>query len=319
MRSHLWRTKNKHLDNVDLELQKSFYLREMGRVEEAEVMWEDAMLRGHFRNGEHFRNRALTHMMFSAYAQVIEFPGDPEKAYRFIKQGILRVEEEDMGELNYGRYLGFAATAAAQRRDWKVAHALYEVRAWRLNVRYMNEYRAERNWAYSSESPLYERFYADFSKGMYLNEMGESRKAEEQIRAAHDLISGSGALADEFFPALREAGLTKLHDELIEDSLSVARSIIEAYPQDANARNNFGWLASRAMKRLDEAKVHMDEAVRLAPRSRAYLDTLAEVWFAMGDREKAVEWSKRSLQNGVTDFQLRAQHRRFQFGEFPVK
>jgi tetratricopeptide (TPR) repeat protein len=41
---------------------------------------------------------------------------------------------------------------------------------------------------------------------------------------------------------------------------------------------------------------HATKAVELAPQNGNYLDTLAEVYFRQGDRESAIEYSRRAVQ-----------------------
>ena len=150
-------------------------------------------------------------------------------------------------------------------------------------------------------------------------EDGRREDAIRVLREAHGLIPQDGILADDFFPALREVDLIELHDELFAKSAELIRENIRFFPKDHNMKNTFGWLASRANRALDEAEGYLKEALEARPLSEAYLDTLAEVYFAKGDREKAVEWSNRSLDQEITDSQLRQQNRRFRFAPFPSK
>jgi Tfp pilus assembly protein PilF len=94
---------------------------------------------------------------------------------------------------------------------------------------------------------------------------------------------------------------------------------IKQFPDCDNSRNSGAWLASRANRRLDEADGFLKEALDRNPRQAAYLDTMAELQFARGDRKKAVEYSTRSVEDGVLDFQLIRQHKRFVEGPFPPK
>ncbi len=198
------------------------------------------------------------------------------------------------------------ADEALRLRDWKIMRAFQELAVW--------QYRDNREQYY-----LNARYKAKFARGMILFEQGALMEAEALLTEAHNLIAGSGLLADDFFPVLREVGLTDLHDRLCQKSLSRAREVIEAFPNDANARNNFGWIASRAARSLEEAEEHMKVALAIEPMSVAYLDTLAEVYFARREREKAVKWSKKSFYKRVNDQQLREQYERFRTGDFPVK
>lgn len=128
-----------------------------------------------------------------------------------------------------------------------------------------------------------------------------------------------GSMADHFFPALREAGLTRLHDQWFEEAWKQYSAALERYPDSHNTMNTMAWVASRANRRLDEAEKHVRRALELLPEQAAYLDTYGEIWFARGDREKAVEWSDRSLNREPGDENLLRQHDRFERGPFPAK
>ena len=101
---------------------------------------------------------------------------------------------------------------------------------------------------------------------------------------------------------------------------------IKAYPRTHNTYNSAAWLASRAARRLDEAHAMAESALAVRPMQAAYLDTMAEVWFAMQERDKAVGWSLKACRGSWNSghsrsggAELRGQLLRFQTGEFPVR
>ena len=55
------------------------------------------------------------------------------------------------------------------------------------------------------------------------------KEALSNLRNAHGLIPRDGVLADDFFPALREAGLVELHDELFEKSAELLRENVRFF------------------------------------------------------------------------------------------
>lgn len=131
------------------------------------------------------------------------------------------------------------------------------------------------------------------------------------------MFPSDGTLADHFFPALREAGLIKEHDEWFEKSWDKINAIITRYPESDNSMNTAGWLASRANRRLDEAEKLLKIALKQNPRQPAYLDTMAEIYFAKKDRKKAIEWSNLSANYSPDDSMIRKQNARFLNGAFP--
>ena len=141
----------------------------------------------------------------------------------------------------------------------------------------------------------------------------------KEIERWSALPYAENAMADHFFAPMRAAGLTKLHDTTFQRMWGNVSSRIKQFPDCDNSRNSSAWLASRANRNLDEAEENLKQALERNPRQAAYLDTMAEVQFARGDRKKAVEFSTRSLEEGTLDFQLIRQHRRFVDGPMPPK
>lgn len=147
------------------------------------------------------------------------------------------------------------------------------------------------------------RFNADFFRGMDLLENGKRQQALKLLDACQRLIPGSGSLADDFFPALRHAGIDQQYKEWFEHSYQHILASCKLYPKAHNTHNTAAWLASRAVLRLDDALDHAQTAVTLRPAQGAYLDTMAEVWFAKGDRKKAMEWSEKAIAASISHAQ----------------
>ena len=126
-----------------------------------------------------------------------------------------------------------------------------------------------------------------------------------------------GSLADEFFPALRKAGLVKEHDEWFEESWERMSAVIRQFPDSDNTCNTAAWIASRARRNLDQAEKLLEKALAANPEQSAYLDTMAEIQFARGNREKALEWSQRAVNFMSLDVMLRRQHERFRSAPLP--
>ena len=91
----------------------------------------------------------------------------------------------------------------------------------------------------------------------------------------------------------------------------------EAFPKSATACNNLAWAYASMGQHLDEAERLARLALTLAPDEPGYVDTLAEVLFRKGQRNKAI-----ALERGVlwrlpvdrTEF-YRRQIRRFESGK----
>jgi tetratricopeptide (TPR) repeat protein len=145
----------------------------------------------------------------------------------------------------------------------------------------------------------------------------QPQQALALLRDCHQSLMADASLADQFFPALRLIGAKEQHDAWFEESWQALMKNRDRFPQDDNVRNSAAWLAARAMKRLDDAQKESTEALRLRPNQAAYLDTMAEIHFARGNREKAVEWSKKAITSEPGATPLREQYYRFLKEPFP--
>jgi tetratricopeptide (TPR) repeat protein len=231
-----------------------------------------------------------------AIALQLSSAGYPQDAFLLLKQALMMAEP---GGDEFDRtviYLANYVKPSEGGQTWKNAAALSEV--------YSRFTMLGRSNA-AVLAVLNARFQADFFRGMDWLEHGKKEEAMRLFNTCRQLNPGSGALADDFFPALRKAGLAsgKQYDEWFEQSYAYVVKACEDFPKAHNTHNTAAWLAARALRRLDEALEHAQKAVALRPYQGAYLDTMAEVWFAKGNRKKAVEWSKKAMKASISHAQ----------------
>lgn len=214
----------------------------------------------------------------------------------------------------------FMMKAAMKKKKWRVAAAYAEAHA----LQFMLGRRAYSNPITYARK----RYMADFCLGMARVSEGDREGGLALLDRAFKMIEGDGMLADDFFPYLREAGLTEEHDRYFDIVYKHLEDSIKAYPNAHNTYNTAAWMASRSMRKIDDAHAKAAKAIEMRPHQAAYLDTMAEVWFAKGDRNKAVEWSVKAVakshHSGFTsepdavEAGLLEQLDRFRSGEFPV-
>jgi tetratricopeptide (TPR) repeat protein len=163
------------------------------------------------------------------------------------------------------------------------------------------------------------RLRVEADMGRALDRLGRDPEASRAVfERCYRIGRTDGSMADYFFPAIRAAGLKEEHDRWFEDSWQTLNAVIERFPESHNTMNTAAWTASRANRRLDEAEAWSRRSLELAPGQAAYLDTLAEVWFARGNREKAIEWGARAVARQPYGAPILRQYRRFLEGPFPV-
>ena len=125
----------------------------------------------------------------------------------------------------------------------------------------------------------------------------QDKRAEALLELAicQRLIPGDVRLIEELIPKLDKAGLTAEADKLFTVAHEVHAQIAKAHPASAAFINNTAWLSARARRKLDEALPLAQQAVTLAPKEPAYLDTLAEVHFQRGDRPAAIAAARQAI------------------------
>jgi tetratricopeptide (TPR) repeat protein len=160
------------------------------------------------------------------------------------------------------------------------------------------------------------RFQSDMAKAL-ADVKSDRAGAIRRLGVCHRLYPTDSGLADYFYPAVRAAGLVKEHDAWFASSWQRMMATLDAFPDSDNSANTTGWLASRACRKLDEAETLLEKALAVRPRQAAYLDTMAEIQFAKGNRQKALEWSAQAVDATPEDPMLRRQNERFRTGKLP--
>lgn len=140
-------------------------------------------------------------------------------------------------------------------------------------------------------------FESLFQQGMAAHQRGNEVEAKHLLGRAHNIAKSEGVLADHFFPELKKAGYTELHDRWFYESFGALVSVIERYPKSHNTLNTAAWLGARSVRKLEESTQLIDRALELRPRQGAYLDTKAELLFARGNREDALIWSEKAVKS----------------------
>lgn len=116
-------------------------------------------------------------------------------------------------------------------------------------------------------------------------------------------------------PELERRGYKKEAADLFNRCYGTYEKLCRAYPRCAWAHNAAAWMAVCCRRNLDQALEHAQKAVELAPMRANYLDTLAEVYFQRGDKDKAIALQKRALALDPQKIYYRKQLKRLQAGD----
>lgn len=203
-----------------------------------------------------------------------------------------------------------------EQGDWKAVAAISEVRA---QMAAAVDFPTQGSPTEGAVSRLRLRLQSDLGRAL-ANLKSDRAGSLALLANAHRLFPGDGSLADDFFPALRRMGLIKEHDEWFKISWDRMLAVLTQFPDSDNTRNTAAWLASRASRNLNQAEKFAEMALAAKPDQGSYLDTMAEIHFAKGNRGKAVEWSAKAVNftpGGPEGPLLRRQYERFRTGSLP--
>jgi tetratricopeptide (TPR) repeat protein len=134
------------------------------------------------------------------------------------------------------------------------------------------------------------------------------RKKLDQIVAAapigSDIVLGA-------YPLLKAAGRDADAQALFERAYDDLKLVLKGDPADPEVNNNLAWLCARCGEKLPEALEMSQRAVEAEPDNGAYVDTLAEVHFRMGNSAQAAALEERAVKFRPTDQFMRTQLERF--------
>jgi tetratricopeptide (TPR) repeat protein len=122
---------------------------------------------------------------------------------------------------------------------------------------------------------------------------GKLDEARREIALARTAMPGETELATLLVPELEKLGHKKDATELFEQVRAVHEKLCKDHPNYSGSHNSIAWLSGRCRRDLDGALAHARKAVELDPDNAGHLDTLAEVYFQRGDKEKAIETAKK--------------------------
>ena len=240
----------------------------------------------------------------SGYAQGCDYERASEWWERAVRQS-------DPTSGSFAEALPLHVMTLLEQGDWKAAAAISEVRAqMAASVDSSTE---------GAVTRLRIRLQSDLGRAL-ANLKSDRAGSLALLAKGHRLFPSDGSLADDFFPALRKMGLLKEHDEWFKISWDRMVAVLAQFPDSDNTRNTAAWLASRARRNLDQAEKFEEMALSAKPDQSAYLDTMAEIHFARGNRGKALEWSARAVNftpGGPEGPLLRRQYERFRTAPLP--
>ncbi len=143
-------------------------------------------------------------------------------------------------------------------------------------------------------------------------------KVEEALKEAELALDDMPGFVDvpiALLPALERLGRKKEATGLFDRCRNAYEKVCRDYPRCAWAHNSLAWMSACCHRRLDEARTHAEKAVELAPTNAGYFDTLAEVYFQSGRKDKALAMQKRAIELDPKKVYYRKQLKRLEAGD----
>ncbi len=125
---------------------------------------------------------------------------------------------------------------------------------------------------------------------------GEIDKAEQQAIANLEVMPGNVDIAIKLVPELEKLGRKKEADAIYAKVRDPWEKLCKDYPNSAFAHNSAAWIMANCRRELDGALKHAEKAVEVEPKNAGYIDTLAEVHFRKGERDKAISLMKKCVE-----------------------
>jgi tetratricopeptide (TPR) repeat protein len=144
---------------------------------------------------------------------------------------------------------------------------------------------------------------------------GRLNEAGKQIELALEAAPGNAEVPIALVPELERRGHKKEAAALFERCFKAYARVCEDYPRCAWAHNSAAWMSACCRRNLDKALEHARKAVELAPDNAGFLDTLAEVHFQRGEKDRAVALQKRVIELEPKKPYFRKQLRRLEAGD----
>jgi tetratricopeptide (TPR) repeat protein len=141
---------------------------------------------------------------------------------------------------------------------------------------------------------------------------GKLDEALAEARASLAVLPGNIELGLGLIPDLDKGGKKKEADELYAKIKAAYEGALADHGSSGELRNSLAWTQVNCNRDLDEALKHAQKAVEVSPRTTAYIDTLAEVYFRKKDRAKALELMKQCAALDPTNPYFRKQLERFE-------
>ena len=120
-------------------------------------------------------------------------------------------------------------------------------------------------------------------------------EAKGYVELCFGVRLGDSITGEQVLPFFDRASESETGTELFAKLESFFASVLINYPDSAANHNSYAWVCACTERRLDFALRHAELAVELRPNNTNYLDTLADIAFKLGQKERAILLIRRCI------------------------
>lgn len=140
---------------------------------------------------------------------------------------------------------------------------------------------------------------------------GELDQALKHLMVINQFFPGDASLSEKMIGKLDEAGGQEQSDKLFESISKYYYEMISRYPDSPLYRNDYAWVCACAKRKTDHMLRHSLLATEKRPNFSNYLDTLAEIYHQLGEKEKAIGLAEKCIRLFPSKTHYRDQLKKF--------
>ncbi len=144
---------------------------------------------------------------------------------------------------------------------------------------------------------------------------GKLDEANKEIEHCLGVLPANPDLALALVPELERRGHQKEADALFGRVRAVKAKLCKDYPRSAGLHNSLAWLCAACRRDLENAQKYAEKAVGLEPKVPGFRDTLAEVLFQRGQKDRAIAEMRKCIEQSPSRAYFRRQLKRFEAGD----
>jgi len=139
------------------------------------------------------------------------------------------------------------------------------------------------------------RAAVEFCFYRHAEQQNDAPAMEASVRKIFNTGTSDADIFLEILPTSERVLKPQELDTFFDRTYAAQQAELADAPDDAHTLNASAWLGARSGRRVDEAMIHAERAVKMRPNEAAFLDTLAEAKFRKGLFQDAIALEEKAL------------------------